>query len=77
MSIWTRAFWKATAERVVSTALQAAVPTITAASLDGIDWGAAASITGAAALLSLVKNVIAGINSGSPSLTNAEALKEN
>lgn len=74
MGIWTGRFWKATGERVIATALQAAVPSITVASLDAIDWGAAASITGAAALLSLVKAVIAGLASGTPSVGNAEQL---
>ena len=72
--IWNREFWKATGERVISTGLQAAIPTITAASLDVINWGAAASIAGAAAVLSLAKNVIAGLSTGTPSLTDAEVL---
>lgn len=75
-SIWTGTFWRATGERILSTALQAAIPTITAASLQAIDWGAAASISGAAALLSLAKAMIAGLQNGSPGLGTAEVLAE-
>lgn len=75
-NIWTGTFWRATAERVLSTALQAAVPSITVASLSEIPWWTVFTIAGAAALLSLVKSVIAGINSGSPGLGTAEVLSE-
>ena len=75
-SIWTGTFWRATAERVLSTALQAAVPSITVASLSEIPWWSVATIAGAAALLSLVKAVIAGLQTGSPGLGTAEVLSE-
>lgn len=58
--MFTGAFWKDTAERVISTAAQAAIPTFLGASLWDIDYRAAVGITGSAAFLALLKALIAG-----------------
>ncbi len=75
-TIWQATFWRATAERVLSTALQAAIPSITLGSLDQVQWGQVSLIIGAAALLSLVKAVLAGLSTGSPGFGTAEVLSE-
>lgn len=75
-SIWTGTFWRALGERVISTGLQAAIPSITLGSLDQIRWGQVEMIVAAAALLSLVKGVIAGTATGSPGVGSAEVLAD-
>lgn len=75
-SIWTGTFWRALGERVLSTGLQAAIPSITLGSLDQVRWGQAELIVGAAALLSLVKGILAGLATGSPGVGSAEVLAD-
>lgn len=75
-TIWTGTFWRALSERVISTGLQAAVPSITLGSLGQIHWGQVETIVGAAALLSLVKGLIAGTTTGSPGIGSAEVLAD-
>lgn len=58
--MFTGAFWKDAAERVVSTAAEVALPAFAGASLWGIDWRTAAGLTGAAALAALCKALVAG-----------------
>lgn len=61
MSIWTKAFWKDTVERVVSTAAQVAIGVVTADGFDlvNFDLKAAASVIGVAALASFLKALVA------------------
>lgn len=66
--MWTRAFWKDTAERVLATAAEVAIPAFAGASLWDIDYLAAAGLTGAAAVAALLKAIIAstrGVDSAS------------
>jgi hypothetical protein len=75
--MFTLLFWKATLERIVVTAAQALAALLITDGFDITDLGAAQtwSVVGLAALLSLLKCVIAGASSnGSPSLTSAEVL---
>jgi hypothetical protein len=69
--MFTFAFWKATAERAVKTFAQAFAAFIvlgTTGLLD-LDWATAASISGAAALLSVLTSVASsGVGSAGPSL---------
>ncbi len=60
--MFTSLFWKDTAERVVSTAAQAAIGVLTADGVDlaNIDLKAGLSIVGAAALVSFLKALVAG-----------------
>ena len=74
--IWQVTFWRATFERVLSTALQTAIPSITLGSLNQVDWGQVLVIIGTAALLALVKAVLAGLSTGSPGFGTAEVLSE-
>lgn len=76
--MWTKTFWKATAERVIGTSAQ----TLIAAGALGsvgvleVDWVGALSLTGSAALLALLKCIAAStIGSGDgPGFTSAEEL---
>jgi hypothetical protein len=70
--MWTRAFWKATAERAVKTFAQALLAVMTA---DGFglldaDWPARLSAAGLAAVLSLLTSIgSAGAGNSGPSLS--------
>ena len=75
--MFTLMFWKASLERVVVTAAQALAALLITDGFDITDLGTGPtwSVVGLAALLSLLKCIIAGASSnGSPSLTNAETL---
>lgn len=61
--MFTKLFWKDTAERVVSTAAQAAIGVLTADGVLGVadvDFEAGASIVALAALVSFLKAIVAG-----------------
>lgn len=61
--MFTRLFWKDTAERVISTAAQAAIGVLTADAVIGVadvDFEAGASIVALAALVSFLKALVAG-----------------
>lgn len=62
--IGSATFWRALAERVISTGLPAAILSITLASLDQIRWGQVEMIVCAAALLALAKGIITGTATG-------------
>lgn len=77
MSIWTRTFWRAAAERSIKTLCQAAAALIVAdgTGLLDTDWLTVASVAGMAAVVSLLTSVGSDALTGSgPSLTDAEAL---
>jgi hypothetical protein len=73
--MWTVEFWKATAERVITTFAWTLLSSIGVgyADLGSIPWGPALSSAGVAALLSLLKSVTVNKVTGTgPSLTNSE-----
>lgn len=78
-SIWTKDFWKAAAERAISTAAQSGVsylvvagPVLNALS---VDWGALGGIAAGGAVLSLLKSLaVNGATGTGPSLTSAEVV---
>lgn len=79
--MWTATFWKATAERAISTTAQAAVAAIGVTAAEGgsvgvhhIDWGLALSIAALAGILSILKAIGAGAVTGTPSIGHAEIL---
>lgn len=75
--IWSRPFWKATAERAISTVAQTEVAVLTAAGVGLIEapWWASLSASGMAGLLSVLKSIAAAaVTDGSPSLVDAEVL---
>lgn len=72
-SIWSKQFWKASAERAVKTLAQAAVAFLAAGAtgLINVDWVQLASVSGLAALVSVLTSIGSGaITDGSPSLSN-------
>ena len=75
LTIWTRDFWSATAERVLMTAAQVLIAVLTADGFDLIaaNWRDIGVMVGTAALLSLLKSVAANAATRTgPSLTNSE-----
>ena len=73
--MWTGEFWKATAERAVSTAAQAALLAIGADQLHVMDanWETIGGFAAGGAVLCVLKCLAAvAITGGSPSVTNAE-----
>lgn len=74
-SIYTAAFWRATFERVIATAVQALLALVIVDGFDVLnaDWRGIGLAVATAALLSLIKNVAANaITKTGPSLTNDE-----
>lgn len=76
--MFTLTFWKATLERSLFTfieALLAAVISLGATTLTGVDWLLALNIAGLSFVIAVLKNVlVAKVTDGSPSAVNAEAL---
>lgn len=73
--MWTGEFWKAIAERAVSTAAQAALLAIGADQLHVMDanWETIGGFAAGGAALCVLKCLAAvALNGGSPSATNAE-----
>lgn len=60
--MFTKLFWKDTAERVISTAAQAAIALLTVDGFDvaNFDVEQGAAVVGVAALVSLLKALVAG-----------------
>lgn len=78
--MWTISFWKAVAERALSTFAQAflAVIPVTGVGFGEVNWLAALSIGGVAAVLSVVKSLIANQATGSgPSAIKNEVVVSN
>ena len=76
--MFTKAFIIAAAERAIKTAAQIAVATITAnaTGLLDADWVAIGSVSGLAAVVSVLTSIASGAITGDgPSLTHAETIK--
>lgn len=76
--MWTRNFWKATAERGIKTLAQAAAALLVGDGLGllSVDWVSVGSVAGLAALISILTSVGTGaIGDGSPSAVAAETLQ--
>lgn len=76
MTIWTASFWKATAERVVSSFAQGVLAggVVGVLPVTEVPWWAALAMGGSVAALSLLKCLAAAGTGNGPSLTNAEKL---
>jgi Putative lactococcus lactis phage r1t holin len=75
LTIWSRGFWSATAERVLMTAAQTLIAVLTADGFNLIsaNWGDIGVVVGTASLLSLLKSLAANAATRTgPSLTNNE-----
>ena len=76
--MFTKAFIIAAGERAIKTAAQIAVATITAnaTGLLDADWVAIGSVSGLAAVVSVLTSIASGAITGDgPSLTHAETIK--
>lgn len=77
--MFTLAFWKATTERVVASFVGALLALLGGNTFDitALDWGQLLKISAGAALVSLLKAVLAATTTGGgPSLTNSETLTD-
>ena len=78
--MFTRSFWKATAERAIKTFAQTLAALLVAmpigVGLMGVDFAGFLGIAGLAALVSVLTSVGSGLNGSGPSLVNAETLTE-
>ena len=75
MTIWTPAFWRATAERIIATIVGALIAVLTADGFDvlSVDWPGILTTIGLAGLVSLLKAILANVATQTgPSLTNSE-----
>ena len=75
MSMWTGAFWKATAERAISTAAQSALLVIGADqvnAISGVEWTTVAGFAAGGAALAILKALAFGAKDGNPSAGNQE-----
>ncbi len=78
-SIWTRQFWKAAAERGISTAAQAAIAAIGTSALPAVSlpWPAVGAAAGLAGLLSVLKSLVVNqVTRDGPGMTDAETVVE-
>lgn len=75
--MFTLAFWKATAERVVASIAGGFLGAISAETFGVIqaDWRGIASVALGAGVVSLLKALAFGGKDGNPSATNAETVK--
>lgn len=76
--MWTRNFWKATAERAVSTAAQAAILVVGADQFNviSVDWPTVGGFAAGGAVLTILKSLAFGTKDGNPSAVNAEVTPE-
>ena len=75
--MWTRAFWKATAERAIASVAGGALSVI-GADVFGVveaDWQGIASVALGAGVVAVLKALAVGYKDGNPSATNAETVK--
>jgi hypothetical protein len=74
--MFTLAFWKAALERSISTFVEsflAALLSLGATTLTGVDWLLALNISGLSFVIALLKNIlVAKATDGNPSAFNAE-----
>lgn len=75
--MFTRAFWRATAERAISTGAQSALLIIGADQFNvvAVDWLTIAGFAAGGAALTVIKALAFGGKDGNPSATNAETTK--
>ena len=74
--MWTKAFWKATAERTVASIAGGALSVIGADVFGAVeaDWVGIASVALGAGVVAVLKALAAGYKDGNPSAINAETV---
>lgn len=75
--MFTRAFWRATAERAISTGAQSALLVIAADQINvvAVDWLTVGGFAAGGAALTVIKALAFGGKDGNPSAINAETVK--
>ena len=74
--MFTLAFWRATAERAISTGAQSALLVLGADQINiiAVDWPTVAYFAGGGAALTVIKALAFGGKDGNPSAINAETV---
>ena len=74
--MFTLAFWRATAERALSTAAQSALLILGADQVNvvSVDWPVVAGFAAGGAALTVIKALAVGAKDGNPSAVNAETV---
>jgi hypothetical protein len=74
--MWSKAFWKATTERVIASIAGGALGAIGAETFGVVeaDWLGIASVAAGAGVVSLLKALAVGYKDGNPSAINAEVI---
>lgn len=74
--MFTLIFWKATAERAISTAAQSALLVLGADQINvvSVEWPAVLGFAAGGAVLTVLKSLLVGASDGNPSTINAEKL---
>lgn len=74
--MFTKAFWKATAERTIASVAGGALSVIGADTFGALDadWVGIASVAAGAGVVSLLKALAVGYKDGNPSAINAEVV---
>lgn len=77
MSMFTKKFWKGTAERAIASVAGGALSVIGADAFGALeaDWVGIASVAAGAGIVSVLKALAAGSKDGNPSLGNVEVTK--
>lgn len=76
--MFTKAFWRATAERVVASVAGGALAAIGSDAFGVVeaDWQGIASVALGAGVVALLKALAVGYKDGNPSATNAETVTQ-
>jgi len=76
--MWTRAFWKATAERTIASIAGGALSVITVDTFGAVeaDWLGIVSVALGAGVVAVLKALAVGYKDGNPSAINAETVTE-
>lgn len=74
--MFTKAFWRATAERAISTGAQSALLVIAADQINviAVDWLTVGGFAAGGAALTVIKALAVGYKDGNPSAVNAETV---
>lgn len=74
MSIWSKGFWKATAERVIASTAGGALAVLGTElfNVTEVDAGGVMGVALGAGLVSLLKALVAGATNGTPSVASVE-----
>lgn len=74
--MYSKAFWRATFERAISTAAQATIGVVSIEGFDlaQLDWRAAAGLIAVPTVVSVLKSIVVGTTGTGPGVGDAEVL---